>query len=51
MKNSINFDDFRNLMIDINPENRKAFLYKVILKISNQKKSIKGSQLKEIFFH
>ena len=48
MKNSINFDDFRNLMIDINPENRKAFLYKVILKISNQKDSIKGSQLKEI---
>ena len=35
MKNSINFDDFRNLMIDINPENRKAFLYKVLLKIMN----------------
>ena len=52
MKNSIIFDDFKNLMININAEQshskKKSFLFKMILTILNQKISVRGSQLKKI---
>ena len=52
MKNSIIFDDFKNLMININAEQshskKKSFLFKMILTIFNQKISVRGSQLKKI---
>ena len=52
MKDSINFLDFKNLMFNVNYsqsiENKKAFLFKMILIISNQKKYIKGNQLIKI---
>ena len=52
MKNSINFNDFKNLMLNIFSEQshtkKKLFLFKMILIICNQKTSIKALQLIQI---
>ena len=52
MKESINFNDFKELLLyvhDINNNNKKKeFLFNMILIIYNRKKSIKGNQLKEL---
>ena len=48
MKNYLNFEDFKNLMSNINFResitSKKYFLFKMILTISNEKSSIKASQ-------
>ena len=53
MKDSINFNDFKNLMLNVYAKqsvtNKKSFLFKMILTIYNQKNSIKANQLKKIF--
>ena len=52
MKDYLNFEDFKNLMSNIyfreSITNKKKFLFKMILTISNEKTSIKASQFGKI---
>ena len=52
MKDYLNFEDFQNLMSNlyfrVSVTHKKAFLFKMILTISNEKTSIKVSQLAKI---
>ena len=53
MKDSINFNDFKDIISYVyDPNNlieKKKLLFKMILTIHNQKNSIKGTQLKKFF--
>ena len=53
MKNSIVFNDFKNLFSDLfsldSISKKKLFFFKIILEIYKRKESIKDTQLKEIF--
>ena len=55
MKNSINFNDFMDLILKIknlkdkDKGTKKSFLFKMILTIHNQKTELKGEELKNFF--
>ena len=53
LKDSINFNDFKDLIYHVSDSNnltkKKALLFKIMLVIYNQEKELKGSQIKKFF--